>query len=184
MSIVSKDAITKLVFVTILFGGLVYVYWAFFLEPLQKKRTAMVTAIADYEKKLAQSGGTLKQAASIDASSAISLRQMTELEENVPAGAPIAWFPPVLKALFASEKITVGGSSVRRPFKANDLPKYSRTDWAVEIPEADFFDLGRRLAQLENERLLCSVISVRIYANPDHPEVQTATLGLTLVVKD
>lgn len=186
MSTVSKDAITKLIFVTILFGGLVYVYLAFFLAPLQQKRRAMLSAIADYERKLAQSGGILKQTATLDASSAISVRRMTELSENVPAGAPIAWFPPVVKSLFASEKITVGFVRLMgaTPLKANDLKKYSRTDWSVEIPEGDFFDLGRSLAQLENERVLCSVMNVRIHANPDHPEVQSATLGLNLVVKD
>ena len=61
---------------------------------------------------------------------------------------------------------------------------YSRTEWAVEIPRADFRVLGASIARCENERLFSGINSIRIKAVPEEPEIQRVTLGLTRIVKE
>jgi hypothetical protein len=185
MSRLSKDQIQKFLLSLIGLATLVYCYWTFFLGPLDQSQTKMKLATADREDKLARGAKTLKEAARLEETARDSIPRSAKLQELTPPGAPLAWFPPLIKSFFAADQIELGLVRLLNTtaFKQPEMAAYSKTDWAIEIPRADFLVLGGSIARLENERLFSSVTNIRIHAVPEEPEIQTVTLGLTRIVK-
>ena len=181
----SKDQIQKSLLIIIGLVVLVYCYWTFFLGPLDKSQTKMKLATADREDKLAQGAKTLKDAARLEETARDSIARSAKLQELTPPGAPLAWFPPLIKSFFAADQIELGPVRLLyiMAFKEPEMAAYSKTDWLIEIPRGDFRILGGCIARLENERLFSSITNIRIHAVPEEPEIQTVTLGIRRIVK-
>ena len=98
-----------------------------------------------------------------------------------PEGAPIAWFPPRMKAFFASQHIDRVTAKMENnaPFKEPELSSWVKYTWVVDIPQTDFRSLGNAVAALENSEPLLSVTKVSIKASADVPEFQQVTLAAT-----
>jgi hypothetical protein len=181
-----QDQIRKLLFLLIAFAALVYSYITFFLGPLQHTRNTMTSGIAGGETKLVQAAKTIKEVETLETTAQGSVTRMAQLNGKIPPGAPVAWFPPLVRSLFASDNIEIGLVRLLNsaPLQQGVVTKYAKTDWTVEIPQIDFSALGSILARLETEQVLSNITSVHIRSNPDHPEFQSANLGLIRVVKE
>jgi hypothetical protein len=181
----TKEEIQKSILSLIGLVVLLYCYSAFLLGPLNQARTRMISAMADGEKKLADGKKTLQEAAQLEETAGNSVERSTTLDELTPAGAPVAWFPPLMKSFFAADKIEI--SHVRllntTALKQSELATYSKMDWTIEIPRADFLLLGLSIARLENERVLSSITGIQIHAVQDRPEFQSVTFGIAMILK-
>ena len=181
----SKDQIQKSLLSLIGLVVLVYCYWTFFLGPLDQSQTKMKLATADREDKLARGAKTLKEAARLEETGRDSVARSAKLQELTPPGAPLAWFPPLIKSFFAADQIELGPVRLLNTiaFKEPEMAAYFKTDWLIEIPRGDFRILGGCIARLENERLFSRVTNIRIHSVPEEPEIQTVILGITRIVK-
>src|SRR5947209_15282724 len=101
----TKEEIQKSILSLIGLVVLLYCYSAFLPGPLNQARTRMISAAADCEKKLAESKKTLESAAQLEETARNSIARSTTLEELTPAGAPVAWSPPLMKSFFAGDQI-------------------------------------------------------------------------------
>src|SRR6476469_8812694 len=119
----SKDQIQKLLLSTVGFFVLVYVYFSFFLGPLNSSRDATLTQLHDLEDKVANSKNELTKTAKLEKQAETATTRFAALKALNPEGAPIAWFPPRIKAFFANQEIDKASARLETSaaFKEPDL---------------------------------------------------------------
>ena len=101
----TKDQIKKLSLSAIGFVFLLYVYFTFFLGPLNRSRDGMLLKIKDLQSKLDSSKEEMTKAVKLEQRAKTSTSRFAALKAFNPEGAPIAWFPPRIRAFFADQQI-------------------------------------------------------------------------------
>ena len=181
----SKDQIQKLLLSAMGFVFLLYVYFTFFLGPLQKARGGTLTQIADRQKKIDSSKAEVAKAATLERQAKDAMARFAALKALAPEGAPIAWFPPRIKTFFASQQIdrAVARLESNTNFKQNELAAWTKYNWLIELPQADFAALGKSIAELENSQPLLSITKLTIHVLPEQPQFQQVAIAATTVVE-
>jgi len=182
----SKDQIQKLMLSIMGLVALVYVYFSFFLGPLNTSRDSMQGQIADLQGKIAGSKTELAKTANLEKQAQAATNRFAALKALSPEGAPIAWFPPRMKAFFANQDVDKATARLETSaaFKETDLSNWMRYNWVIELPQADFSTLGKAVAALENSEPLLSINRISIKAMPEDPQFQQITLvASTAMVK-
>ena len=174
----NKDQIKKLMLSSIGFIVLLYVYFSFFLGPLNGSRDSMLASIKDFQSKVANSKNELSKASNLEKQATTATTRFAALKALSPEGAPIAWFPPRMKAFFANQEIDKATARLETSatFKEPDLASWMRYTWLIELPQADFPTLGKAVAALENNEALLSIVRVNIRALPEDPQFQQVSL--------
>ena len=182
----SKDQIQKLLLSTMGFVVLVYVYFSFFLGPLNGSRDSMLKQIDEFQAKVASSKNELAKTANLEKQADASTKRFAALKALSPEGAPIAWFPPRIKTFFANQEIDRATARLENSaaYKESDLANWMRYNWLLELPQAEFATLGKAIAALENAEPLLSITRISIKALPEDPQFQQVTLSAsTAMVK-
>ena len=182
----SKDQIKKLMLSAMGFVVLVYVYFSFFLGPLNNSRDTMLGQISELQGKVANSKNELTKTAKLEKQAETATNRFAALKALSPEGAPIAWFPPRMKTFFANQEIDKATARLENSnaYKETDLANWMRYNWVIELPQADFSSLGKAVAALENAEPLLSITRVSIKALPDDPQFQQVTMvASTAMVK-
>jgi hypothetical protein len=174
----SKDQIQKLLLSSMGFVVLVYVYFSFFLGPLNTSRDSTLTQINELQSKVANSKSELSKAANLEKQAEKATTRFAALKALSPEGAPIAWFPPRIKAFFANQEIDKATARLETSasYKESDLASWMRYSWIIELPQADYSTLGKAVAGLENSEPLLSIARLSIKALPEDPQFQQVTL--------
>jgi hypothetical protein len=174
----SKDQIQKLLLSAMGFFVLVYVYFSFFLGPLNGSRDSMLAQINDVQNKIAGSKSELSKTANLEKQAEKATTRFAALKALSPEGAPIAWFPPRMKSFFANLEIDKATARLESsaPYKEADLANWMRYNWIIELPQADYATLGKAIASLENAEPLLSIVRINIKALPEDPQFQQITL--------
>jgi len=182
----SKDQIQKLALSTMGFVVLIYVYFSFFLGPLNSSRDTMLGQIDEQQGKVASSKSELTKTSNLEKQADASTKRFAALKALSPEGAPIAWFPPRMKTFFANQEIDKATARLESSvaYKETDLANWMRYNWLLELPQADFSTLGKAIAALENTEPLLSITRISIKALPEDPQFQQVTLSAsTAMVK-
>jgi hypothetical protein len=182
----SKDQIQKLMLSIMGLVALLYVYFSFFLGPLNTSRDSIQGQIADLQGKIAGSKTELAKTANLEKQAEAATNRFAALKALSPEGAPIAWFPPRMKAFFANQDVDKATARLETSaaFKETELSSWMRYNWVIELPQADFATLGKSVAALENSEPLLSINRISIKALPDDPQFQQITLtASTAMVK-
>jgi hypothetical protein len=174
----SKDQIKKLFLSSTGFIVLVYVYFSFFLGPLNSSRDSALAQINELQDKVANSKNELTKTAKLEKQAEAATAQFAALKALSPEGAPIAWFPPRIKTFFANQEIDKASARLESnsPYKQVDLANWTRYSWVIELPQADFSTLGKAVAALENGEPLLSITRIDIKAMSEDPQFQQVTL--------
>jgi len=177
----SKNQIQKIMLSGMGFVVLVYVYFSFFLGPLNKSRDTMLGQITELQDKVANSKNELTRTAKLEKQAETATNRFAALKALSPEGAPIAWFPPRMKAFFANQQIDKATARLENssPYKETDLANWMRYNWVIELPQADFASLGKAIAALENAEPLLSITRFSVKALPDDPQFQQITMVAT-----
>jgi hypothetical protein len=168
------------------FFVLVYVYFSFFLGPLNGSRDSMLAQINDVQGKIAGSKSELAKTANLEKQAEKATTRFAALKALSPEGAPIAWFPPRMKSFFANMEIDKATARLESSaaYKETDLANWMRYNWIIELPQADYSTLGKAIAGLENAEPLLSIVRISIKALPEDPQFQQITLSAnTAMVK-
>jgi hypothetical protein len=174
----SKDQVKKLFLSSMGFIVLVYVYFSFFLGPLNTSRDSALAQINELQDKVANSKNELTKTAKLEKQAETATAQFAALKALSPEGAPIAWFPPRIKTFFANQEIDKASARLEAnsPYKEADLANWTRYSWVIELPQADFSTLGKAVAALENGEPLLSITRIDIKAMSEDPQFQQVTL--------
>src|SRR5437762_3405778 len=100
-----KDQIQKIALSGVGFVFLLYIYFNFFLRPLNRSRSTMLSAMRDRQSKLDSSKSEMSKAAKLEQEAKNVTSRFAAFKALNPEGAPIAWFPPRVKVFFAKEQI-------------------------------------------------------------------------------
>ena len=178
----NKEQTKKIVLGAFGLIALLYVYFAFFLGPLNKSRNAAQARVNDLQHKIDTSKSELERVARLEENARAATKRYESLRALSPEGAPIAWFPPRIKTFFASQQIDRATARLESTanFKEKELAVWGRYIWNIEIPQADFEFLGQAIALLENTNPLLSITKLRIHTIADNPEFQQ--VGFTAAV--
>ena len=181
----SKDQIQKLMLSAMGFVVLLYVYFSFFLGPLNSSRDAALAQIADVQGKVAGSKTELSKTANLEKQAETATKRFAALKALSPEGAPIAWFPPRMKAFFAAEGSdrAVARLETNTNFKQTELAAWTKFNWLIELPQADFAAMGKSIAELENTQPLLSITRLSIHALPEQPQFQQVAIAATTVIE-
>ena len=178
----TKDQIQKLALGA--FGLIIalYVYFSFFLGPLANSRRAAESTIAGLQAKLANSKSEMTRAATLEKEATDATTRYAALQALSPEGAPIAWFPPRIKAFFANQKIDKAAAKPDgnpTPFKQSELADWSRHAWQIDLPQTDFGTAGKALANLENAEPLLVINKLSIRSAGDDGQFQQVLFSAT-----
>ena len=181
----SPDQIKKMALSAMGFVFLLYVYFTFFLGPLQKSRNSTLTEIDETQKKIDGSKDELAKAANLERQAKDATNRFAALKALSPDGAPIAWFPPRIKAFFANEQIdkAIARLESNTAFKQQDLSSWTKYNWLIELPQADFAALGRSIAGLENNEPLLAITKLSIHVIPNESQFQQVGIAATTVIE-
>ena len=180
----NKDQIQKVILSAMGFIVLVYVYFSFFLGPLNSSRDTMLATMNDVQGKIDSSKTEITKASNLERQATSATTRFAALKALSPEGAPIAWFPPRMKAFFANHQIDKATARLENsaPYKEADLANWTRHNWLVELPQTDFSTLGLALAALENSEPLLSITRLNIRAQPDDQQFQQVTLTASTAI--
>lgn len=182
----TKDQIQKIVLSVLGFFGLLYVYFTFFLGPLNTSRTAAEARIEDLQRKIASSKSEMTKVKNLEEQATTATSRFAAFKALSPEGAPIAWFPPRMKTFFANQQIekTTARLDSNGPFKQPELAEWQRYTWQIELPQTDFATAGKAIAELENSEPLLTVTKLSIKADASDPQFQQVNLtAATTVLK-
>ena len=180
----SKDQIQKLVLSSMGFIILLYVYFTFFLGPLNRSRDTMKDRIGDLQNKLNSSKDEMGKTAHLEQQAKAATTRFAALKGLYPEGAPIAWFPPRTKVFFANQQIdkAVAKLEGNTTFKQSELSEWVKYNWTIDLPQADFDLLGKALSDLQNSEPLLSIAKIKIQASPDQPQAQQVALNVATII--
>ena len=180
----NKDQTKKLFLGSLGLIALLYVYFSFFLGPLNKSRNTVQNKIKDLQTKVATSKAEISKATKLEETAHAATVRYEALRALSPDGAPIAWFPPRMKTFFSNhqmDRVTTRLES-SAAFKEKELGGWSRYLWDIDLPQADFESLGNAMAQLENTNPLLSIKKLRIHAAPEDPEMQKIVFTAATII--
>lgn len=180
----TKDQLQKLILSGIGFVILLYVYNSFFLGPLNKSRNAMLAQIDDLQHKVATSKSEMHKATMLEEQAKTATARFAALKGLSPEGAPIAWFPPLMKTFFASQRIdkTTARLDSNADFKQAELSAWTKYTWLIDLPQADFDSVGQAVAELENTQPLLSIGRLSIRATAEDPQFQQVSILSTIAI--
>ena len=181
----SSDQIKKLALSAMGFVFLLYVYFTFFLGPLQKSRNSTLAQIDETQKKIDGSKGEMAKAANLERQAKESTNRFAALKALTPDGAPIAWFPPRMKTFFANEQIdkAVARLESNTAFKQQELSGWTKYNWLIELPKADFAAVGTSIAALENNEPLLAITKLNIHVIANESQFQQVGIAATSVIE-
>jgi len=180
-----KDQVQKVLLTGVGFVILLYVYFSFFLGPLNRSRNTMLGTIRDKQSKINSSQENLTKSAKLEQQAKAATSRFAAYKALSPEGAPIAWFPPRMKTFFSTQGIDKATARMENnsTFKQAELASWIKYSWLIDIPQADYARLGKAIAELENSEPLLTVSKLSIRATPDQPELQQVVLSATNVIE-
>ena len=164
--------------------GLLYVYFTFFLGPLNNSRNSIQGKINELEQKIATSKAEISKATKLEESAHAATTRYDAMRALSPDGAPIAWFPPRMKTFFAGQQVDKVTTRLESSsaFKEKELAGWNRYLWIVDLPQADFGTLGKAIALLENSNPLLSIRRLRIHSAANDPEMQEIVFTASTII--
>ena len=178
------DQIKKLVLSVMGFIFLLYAYFTFFLGPLKKSRHQTETSIDEIQHKLDTSKSEMQKATNLERQAKDATARFAALKALTPDGAPIAWFPPRMKAFFADRHIDKAAARLESnsSFKEAELASWSKYNWLIELPHSDYIAVGQAVADLENSEPLLTITRLSVHSVNEQPQFQQVAIAATTVI--
>jgi hypothetical protein len=182
---INQDQIKKMMLSGFGLVFLLYVYFSFFLGPLNRSRQAAQAAIVDIQHKIDTSKNEMAKTATLERQAKDMTAKLAALKALNPEGAPIAWFPPRVKAFFADQNIDKAMARLEGTtnFKEAELSSWVKYDWLIELPQTDYASLGQAIAALENTEPLLWIKKLNIHITAQQPQFQQVAFAATTVIE-
>ena len=174
----NKDQIQKLMLSLMGIAFLLYVYFSYFLGPLSKSRANALVEIQDRQSKLSSSKGEIDKAAKLEQTAKSAAARFELMKTFYPQGAPIAWFPPRIKAFFTGQKIDKASAKLdgASGFSQSELSGWTRYTLIIDLPHTDYKEFGHAIAELENSEPLLTIQKLSIQGSHEQPQFQSVSL--------
>lgn len=185
MKKLTKDQIQKIALSSLMMAGLIYCYFTFLIAGLNKADVGNAASIEDLDKKIAQAKSAIIRSSSVEEQARSASETLAQVNDMIPEGAPIAWFPPRMTAFFARHNVK-GITTRSNGIDTTPDPvmkDYRNATWSLDIPQVGTSALGITLAGLENEEKLLEITRLQVSTQADAPEKQRVTMNLLTLLK-
>ena len=180
----NKDQIQKIVLSSLMMIALIYCYFTFLIDPLGRRDKNNAAAIEELDGKLATARTAIKRSKSVQDQAKTAEETLAQVGDMVPEGAPIAWFPPRIKAFFDRHNLkNTTVQSMGEDAIDPTLGGYRAARWSINIPQTGMAQLGIALAGLENEEKLLEITRLQITSVADSPEKQRVVMNVVTLLK-
>ncbi len=170
-------SIKSIILAVIVLAALLQIYFGFLLAPLSRREDQAETTLAEVAPKIASMQALQRTQAELERKAPELTAQLEQLRATVPAGEPLAWFPPRIMRSLRKQGVPRAKIQLSNIAKeTSEFHGFRRLDWTIDIPQTGFIALGAAVAEIENTEPLLGIRSVRIEASPTDPEFQAATL--------
>ena len=68
-------------------------------------------------------------------------------------------------------------------FKQNELAAWTKFNWLIDLPQADFVSVGKSISDLENTQPLLAITKLNIHVLPEQPQFQQVAIAATTVIE-
>jgi hypothetical protein len=184
MNKLSKDQIQKISLSSLMMIALIYCYFTFLITPTSKADAANLQSIDELDTQLAQAKSQEMRSRAIQAQARTSDETLAQVNDMIPEGEPIAWFPPKMRDFLDHQNLK--NVSVRPNGTANPeagMGDLKSENWTIDIPQCAFYQLGIALAGLENQEKLLQVTHLQISTQVDNPEKQHVAITVNALQK-
>jgi hypothetical protein len=178
-----KEEIQKIVLGVLLLCGLIYVYFAFLLGPLQASHAASRARIDAAKGKLAASKAQIARTAKLETTAPGAALMVKQLTAMMPDGSPVAWFPILVSDFFRQYGFDRVQTHLLGDAVDKELTNFRQTSWTIDLPNADFAAAGQAIAGLENEQPLIEITHMDLEFLKDAPETLHISMSVNNVVK-
>lgn len=185
MNKLNKDQKQKIFLSILLMAVLVYGYFTFLLAPLNVEETKANSQITSLNTKIEKARSLIKRSKAVESQAVTAQETLAQINDRIPEGAPVAWFPPQVRSFFDRHNIkdsTTRAGSVEVGGDPN-LSDYKSLAWSIDLPQTTFDQLGIALAGLENENILLEITRLQINSRPEDPEKQRVALNVVTLLK-
>ncbi len=185
MKKLAKEDIEKIGLSSLMLIGLIYCYFTFLIGPLNFKEIRDTAAIAALDAQLADAKTKLLRTRNLGADAQKASETLAQVNEQIPDGSPIAWFPPRIRAFFERHNIKDAVVRIGNSDKPSDpsLVAYSNVSCTMDIPQVPYTVLGNALSGLENEEMLLEITHLQLNNLGDNLENQRVSLTATMLLK-
>ena len=185
MNSLSKDQKQKIFLSLLMLAVLVYYYFSFLLAPKNKEEISDLAKIADLDSRLEKAHSLIKRGKAVQDQSVAAGETLAQINDRIPEGAPVAWFPPQVHAFFERHNIkdSTTRSGVTEMAGDPNLGNYKNLNWSIDLPQTSFDQLGIALAGLENENILLEITHLQINTQPENPEKQRVSMNVVTLLK-
>lgn len=178
-----KEEIQKLVLGILLLFGLLYAYFDLLLGPLKNRQLATQKSVAALDPEIARAKAEVNRARGVEANVPIAQATVAQVNEMIPEGSPVAWFPPRVAEFFKARGLDRAATRMNTEATEEGLPGFRRLSWGIDLPSVNFIAFANAIAELENEEPLLQITSVKVDSDPEQVETQRALLTVTNIVK-
>ena len=178
-----KEETKKLALSSLMFAILLYGYFNFLLWPLNLSETGQLKAYEVLQPKIAAARGQIAKLQSISKEIPEKQAALKGLLDSLPPREPLSWFPDKIRKIFREQGI-VGNVDVRKTAASNikEYDLFWRYNWNVETTAADFNQIGRLIARIQEDPLIF-IQRCNITVEPETPEKHRFQLELSSLVK-
>lgn len=179
----NKEEIQKIVLGGLLLVGVVYTYFELLLFPLQSHQAATQKTTEALGPEIRSAQAQIKRTQDLERSFVEKTLVARQVEEMIPEGSPVAWFPTLVGDFFKRHGIEKATTRINNEAAEKELPGFRRLSWGIDISKVGYGQLGSALCALENEEPLLEIRTLQIDASRDDAEMQRATLTVNNIVK-
>jgi hypothetical protein len=178
----NKEETQKLVLGGLLLCGLVYAYFDMLLGPLQRRQVAGKKQIEALTPKISAAKAEIARTRQLEAEAPQARATVAQISAMIPAGSPVAWFPPRMSDFFKAYGVERTATRMNNEFPEKDLPGYRRLTWGIDLPRVDFISFAAAVAQLENTEPLVEITSLQLDTSGEDAAAQRALLTVANIV--
>lgn len=178
----SSEDIKKLSLSALAVAGGLYAYFAYLITPMGAKIAASHAAIDQLGPEIEGARKLIAETQVLEQKGPAATETFEEIKSLIPAGAPVAWFPPRIVEFLRRQGVEAVGVRLDNEMPLPDLDGFRRLQWTIDLPKVEFIPLAIAISGLENEEPLLSVQTVRIDASASDLQHPSATLIVSTII--
>ncbi len=183
MSLARED-IKKLFLGSLAVAGALYAYSAYLIGPMGTKITSANAAVAQLGPEIDAARRMIADTRTLEDKAPQATATFEEIKSLIPAGAPVAWFPPRIVEFLRRQGVEAVSVRLDNEAPLPDLPGFRRLQWTIELPRIEFIPLAIAISGLENEEQLLAIQAVRINSSATDLQHPSATItAFTIITK-
>jgi hypothetical protein len=177
-----REEIQKMVLGGLLLLGLLYSYFFVFLASLNHSEDGLRTQLEGIQPQISAADKELLAFKDLKAKEPAATRTLDAVRALIPAGAPVAWFPPRMAEFMKRHGVDKCSTRLANELPEQNLHGYKRLSWTIELPQVEFIPFSIAIAGLENEEPLLEITNVQVEATRNNPQFQRVLLTVSNIV--